>query len=257
MLRFVINLDRSIDRWMSISGNLAKLGIAAERVAGVDGRLMSNEECQKLQPNLRSKWEFPREISKGEIGCYLSHIKCWESLRDSDEEWALIMEDDIAFSDRAIFYFTNQDWIPKGVDLVQPFIVEKRWRAKVEKSKIQLENGDRLLHPLKPYPVCTLAYFINRTTAIDALENSKKLAMPVDEFLFGPMSSWAKKHPVWRLNPAVVCGQEFESTIGSERRKLYMRSSMMAKYNPIRHIRKIKNSLHHILNSDVEDFEFK
>lgn len=81
MLRFVINLDRSPDRWLSINKQLTKLGINAERISAFDGNTLTHDEIKKLTPKLYSKWEFPREISSGEIGCYLSHLECWKKTR--------------------------------------------------------------------------------------------------------------------------------------------------------------------------------
>lgn len=62
MLRFVINLDRSPDRWLSINKQLTKLGINAERISAFDGNTLTHDEIKKLTPKLYSKWEFPREI---------------------------------------------------------------------------------------------------------------------------------------------------------------------------------------------------
>lgn len=122
MLICVINLDRSVDRWKSVSGELQKVGVEAVRVAGVDGRKLSNEFVESIVPplsDISSRLEFPKELTKGEVGCFLSHRKCWQKLLESKEKWALILEDDIYISRRAKKYMTGEGWIPNDAGFVQ------------------------------------------------------------------------------------------------------------------------------------------
>lgn len=144
MLRFVINLDRSPDRWLSINKQLTKLGINAERISAFDGNTLTHDEIKKLTPKLYSKWEFPREISSGEIGCYLSHLECWKKLVSSDDDWALVMEDDIQISERALKFLSDSSWIPEGVDIIQPFVVQPIMRYKVSKKFICIFDNDNM-----------------------------------------------------------------------------------------------------------------
>lgn len=257
MLRLVINLDRSPERWESVRNQFDQLNLPITRISGVDGRQLSAETLRNIQMPLKDKWEFPRLLSPGEVGCYLSHIKCWELLAKSKESWALIIEDDIQISPEAADFFRDASWIPKDLELVQPFNFFDDCTMKVAKHEYSVMHGRKLMHPYKPYPVGTLAYFITRKCAVDALAASRKLGMPVDEFLFGPMSSWAKKHPVWKLNPVLALPVGFDSTIKLNRDKKSHTSSAWARLSPRRHCRKLLNSLRHILFSKKETFIFK
>ena len=257
MLRLVINLDRSLDRWEFISQQFSNLNLPITRVSGVDGYQLSAETLLNLQPPLQEKWEFPRRLLPGEIGCYLSHIKCWKILVESGEPWALVAEDDIRISAEARQFFRDASWIPSGIELVQPFAHFDNYTMKVAKKEYSVMDGRKLFHPFKPYPIGTLAYFISRECARDAIFASNRLGMPVDEFMFGPMSSWAKKHPVWKLNPTLVLPSEIESTIQSINIKKQQTSSAWARLSPRRHCRKLLNSLRHILFSKKETFIFK
>lgn len=257
MLRLVINLDRSPDRWKFISQQFYNLNLPVTRVSGVDGYKLSTETQLNLQPPLKEKWEFPRRLLPGEIGCYLSHIKCWKTLIESDESWALVIEDDVQISTEAKKFFNDASWIPSGIELVQPFAHSANYTMKVAKKEYTVLDGRKLFHPFKPYPIGTIAYFISRKCAKDALLASSKLGMPVDEFMFGPMSSWAKKHPVWKLNPTLVLPAEFDSTINQSNIKNQQVSSAWAWLSPRRHCRKVLNSLRHILFSKKETFVFK
>ena len=50
--------------------------------------------CVPLNNWLKMSW--PQELTHTELACYLSHMKCWESLINSEENYACILEDDLS-----------------------------------------------------------------------------------------------------------------------------------------------------------------
>ena len=59
MLRFVINLDRSPDRWLSINKQLTKLGINAERISAFDGNTLTHDEIKKFNTKIVQQMGVP------------------------------------------------------------------------------------------------------------------------------------------------------------------------------------------------------
>ena len=214
MLKLVINLDRSPDRWAHAKAQLDRVGVDALRVSGVDGKLLDKDsiDANNETSSYPKKILCPRPLRAGEIGCFLSHRLCWQRLLDSDENWALILEDDIVLSDRAPIYMNSDDWIPEGIHLIQLFIFHDTWTAYCKRKSISLKTGDELLIPVRPAPTGTPAYMISREAAKFALEHSKTLPFPVDNYLFewGPV---AEKYDIWRLNNPVVRTTGEASTI--------------------------------------------
>ena len=259
MLKFVINLSRAQNRWVHMQRELGRLGIQAQRVEAIDGRLLSPASVASLTAPLTdiSKISCPRELSLGEIGAFLSHRECWKLLLDSDETWALIMEDDLGFSDRAKHYLCSSDWIPKGLDLIQVFLLKKQWQAVVDKRPIRLSSGDCLWHPYKPSPVGSQAYFISKNAARLALSLSSKIMAPVDEFLFNPISDFARQFPVYRLNPSIVIplDEELPSTIAVNTED-YQYSKRIQNH-PIRKFRKLQVRLKRLIFGKKEMFIFR
>lgn len=99
MKTYVINLERSRDRRTYMEGLLEKLPfLSAEFIAAVDGRVMSEEEKRERFDSERFKKRYAKEVRPGEIGCTLSHQKCYQLLLKSDEKCVLILEDDVVFS---------------------------------------------------------------------------------------------------------------------------------------------------------------
>ena len=95
---FVINLDRSPDRFQRISSDLTRLGIPFARLAAVEGRAIDPDNAPCF-----SRAEYERRHGKRptpcEIGCYLSHMHAMRRFLDSGAEFALILEDDAILAD--------------------------------------------------------------------------------------------------------------------------------------------------------------
>ena len=256
MLHLVINLDRSPDRWESISAEFQRIGITPERISGVDGKELSDEFIANNTPPLNSslKSEFPRELTKGEIGCFLSHKKAWKRLIESGERWACIVEDDVIFSDRAPKYLLSEDWIPQQIEIAQIHSLKRSQEFYIKREIIPLQHAE-LLSPVHPYPVGCQAYIISRETAIDAIQNSKKVAWPVDEFLFSFRTQFARQHKTVRLNPSIALPRELDSVIGLRPRSLT--KSWQTRIRPSRILIKILYAIYYRLFCNKRTLYFK
>ena len=219
MLRLVINLDRCEERLRSMNTKLETFNLDFQRVSAVDGRCIDESTKAKLteKKNFSKYILCRRELESSEIGCFLSHAKCWEKLLMSQEKYALIMEDDIQFSNRSYDYINNEKWIPGGGHIIQLSTLHPQPRKAIVNKICPLPNGDSLVHPITPITWGTQAYVISREAAGYALKISKSsIPAPVDAFLFHPLSTLSLRYPVYKLNPAIIIHDEinsFESTI--------------------------------------------
>jgi len=91
---YLINLDRSPERLANMHAHLSALGIAYERVSGIDGRALDEAQFQQYTRENR----YYKPLNRGEVGCYLSHHKALQYFLDSGARYALILEDDGEFS---------------------------------------------------------------------------------------------------------------------------------------------------------------
>lgn len=86
---YVINLDRSVDRWTRMKDQCRRLGLLCQRVPAVDGSKLSKEEIS------RSATRFCQNFcTTSMIGCALSHIGVWKRIIQQGHEHTLVMEDD-------------------------------------------------------------------------------------------------------------------------------------------------------------------
>lgn len=209
MLRFLINLKDSKERLSRMQDILGRLDIDFERIEAVNGKAMDPAKVLEIQYPLNDLYyrtRFTRLLSPGEVGCYLSHIACWKRLVNSNEQWALIMEDDIIVSSLAGQYMKSCDWIPPQVDVCQLSMLNHKKNKDFIVGFERLKVDDRLtlVQPKYPLPVGAHAYLISRKAAQEAIRQSSKLASPVDIFLFSPWFDFGQTFKTWRVNPVLV-----------------------------------------------------
>lgn len=98
----IINLDSRNDLWVSLlefRKNLEENNIKYERISGIDYRnkdFVLNKMITENRIDLNGSGFRNSKISfLGEIGCYLSHYKCWEYVVCNKLDNCLIVEDGI------------------------------------------------------------------------------------------------------------------------------------------------------------------
>ena len=93
---YVINLEKSTVRRKYMEDLLAPYAfLNVEFVKAIDGRLLSDEDRHSRFDFDGSRALYGRTVNAGEVGCALSHRKAYESLLQSGNPYALVLEDDI------------------------------------------------------------------------------------------------------------------------------------------------------------------
>lgn len=99
MKTYVINLEQDRNRRWRMEQTLASHAeLVVDFVPAVDGRMMSDEELARSFDQDAAFRYYGRYLMKGEIGCTLSHIRCYHRMLMQNEKSVLILEDDIEFS---------------------------------------------------------------------------------------------------------------------------------------------------------------
>lgn len=80
MRGYVINMDADLPRWRSAHRLLGAFGVEPVRVPAVDGRQLAGA---------------PLTMTRGEVGCYLSHVRAWRQIVTDGAPTAIVFEDDI------------------------------------------------------------------------------------------------------------------------------------------------------------------
>ena len=102
---FIINLKNRRDRKARVINELEYHKIKGVFVEAINGKNLNIDRVhinQIYKPNYTY-----RPLRKGEIGCYLSHIACWDLILKSGKSYGLVLEDDVVFADDFKYLFND------------------------------------------------------------------------------------------------------------------------------------------------------
>lgn len=97
MKTYIINLKEAVERKEYMNQQFALLppSLSVEFVEAVDGRVMSEAKLNEKFDSDKFRIRYTKKVRPGEIGCTLSHQKCYRRLVESGEPYVLILEDDL------------------------------------------------------------------------------------------------------------------------------------------------------------------
>lgn len=100
MKTYVINLERSKDRreYMELLLRPYKC-LDIEIVEAVDGRTLTGTQIKREFDCSKYESINLRKVRSGEIGCTLSHQKCYRKIIEEDIQSAMIFEDDLIINE--------------------------------------------------------------------------------------------------------------------------------------------------------------
>ena len=194
---FVINLDKSPERMATIAKRLDELDIPFERISGVYGADLSEEEIAKYYCAKLNKKNYRRPLGLGEIGCYISHIKAWQTIVDRQLHCALILEDDIVIEEGLAELVSKLGKSSDTFDIVKFF--NKKTNPKIVES-VDFTSKYKLCR-FKKIPIGNYAQLISLSGAKKLLKAYEKFGRPVDEDI---QHWWESDTNVLGVLPSVV-----------------------------------------------------
>ncbi|XP_031225466.1 inactive glycosyltransferase 25 family member 3 isoform X2 [Mastomys coucha] len=181
---FVISLARRPQRRARMLSSLWEMEISARVVDAVDGRTLNSSILKHLGVDLLPGYEDPysgRTLTKGEVGCFLSHYSVWEEVVARGLARVVVFEDDVRFKDN----------FPRRLErLMEDVLTQKlSWdliylgRKQVNpEEEVAVEGLPGLV--VAGYSYWTLAYTLSLAGARKLLASQPLHRMlPVDEFL--------------------------------------------------------------------------
>lgn len=111
---YVINLQSRPDRLLSMKNKLKQLNTNGIFLKAVNGNTLNVESLYNngivQHPKYSSDhnvnfWDnesgthMKKKLTKGEIGCFISHLYVWDTIATSKHRYGLILEDDVDFAD--------------------------------------------------------------------------------------------------------------------------------------------------------------
>ncbi|MDC9727543.1 MAG: glycosyltransferase family 25 protein [Candidatus Thioglobus sp.] len=178
---FVVNLPQSIEKRKHIRALCDKYRLNPEFIDAVDGRLLSDEEVAKISPKEQTIKNIGRRLTKGEVGCALSHKLIYQKIVDNNIKAALILEDDAKFNQDFINFisavgannFKDLDIILMGHNNQRRPICS--WQDKIKIKKYALKKPLEIIFG-------THGYCITNKGAKKMLSNIGQITLPIDHY---------------------------------------------------------------------------
>lgn len=176
-------------------------------------------------------------LTKGEMGCALSHIALWHFAKENKLDYICIFEDDIYLGENAKEFLTNS-YVNHDIDVIK---IEKHSSKIIYAANPEAHFCNRNLHKLKSKHTGTAGYILTAKGIKYLLEKTKvyHLSIPVDVLMF---EKFLKKsdYKVLQLIPA-VCIQDdvlntkinFKSTLSDDRNNKKSKKNLSKLYREI------------------------
>lgn len=210
---YLINLDRAPERLHNVMKKLHELDFPIHRVAAIDGNTLSDDYISSIADEFTYLKFFRTLPENGTIGCSLSHLRAWKEFLKSDNEFALICEDDITFNPQELMNAINQLIAKKNLWNIINFETLHEGYP----QEIMRLSGDKSLVVYLTNITHAGCYLINRQTAYRLIEKFYPIKVPVDHYF---TASWEFGITILGVEPRIVkqVGEKSQIKTGETRK---------------------------------------
>ena len=215
---YVINLEQNRARRENSRRQFTEQGVAFSVINAVNGRELDEATVARVYDAGAARRRFKHELTRPEIGCYLSHLAAWTEIVKSGAGGGFVFEDDFeVVSPLAGILAKLSAPVENGTagwDVVKLFSLKHNPRIIASEPLI---DGFQLVVPYQ-VPTCLLAYGIRRAAAEKLVATALPFFRPVDEDM---KFFWEKGIAVSLVSPSPVRvgdQQTVTGTIGDSRR---------------------------------------
>ena len=169
---YCINLDRDKSRWRSIKSYSDKHNLNIERVSAYYGKDVVEDEY--INKNILDK---NHNLLKGQLGCALSHVQLWRKIKKDNNQFSLILEDDVKFNRNFKKDLRKLiDFLPETWDII--YLGGCNLHGK--------KYNEKLIYPTKfgaRYNLCCHAMLLNRERIGGLIDIMTPIKYPIDNQL--------------------------------------------------------------------------
>lgn len=182
MKTFIINLERSVLRREHILREVEKHKLDYELIKGVDGRNLSDDEFSELMDTEVAR-KNPATMTRGTLGCLLSHLSIYKKVVAENLEMAFVLEDDAILPENIGEILEDVERAIEKNEVVLLYFTSFTPCELSRQDAVEIRNGYQILYPVKArQPVCATAYVVSREAARTLLELELPMKMQCDEW---------------------------------------------------------------------------
>ena len=171
---YIINLDRSKDRFEVVARSAESVGLDYHRISAVDGSKIDIQHSPEIDVK-RFRRRHGKNILPGEAGCYLSHLRVLSVIANGEDPYAVIAEDDVGFDEEFVRIINKLSQVD-GWDMIKFSNHRNRIFRKMMDITDNVSIGRCLHGPLGS----SAAYMVTREGAKKLLEKLTPMSLPYD-----------------------------------------------------------------------------
>lgn len=210
MRSYIIHLATSVGRAENVAQLLQDLP-QAEVVDAVDGRDPEQISGIHQAPGTLHHPPYPFRLNAGEVGCFLSHRRCWQMIAEGDEPYGLVAEDDLSI-----------DPVPfaAAMALVERYADEDSFIRLPSKPREKplgavAKQGNASLFLPRTIGLQAICQVVGRKAARRLLAVSETIDRPIDTTV---QMHWVTDQRVYTIQPNGCSVHKFPSTIQQKTR---------------------------------------
>ena len=209
---FVISLPGTDERRSYISEQLGKLGLPFsffDAVNGYELDVLSHENYNGKKRRLL----FGKDLTQGELGCFLSHKKIYQKICNDNLESAVILEDDVILHEDFPKILSTLSKHQDHFDLVR-FLGSPKVMKRGGRKLIPLNDPYWLIR-MPTAPGGAHATLVTQNGAQKLLHSMQRTAYPIDTLLG---RGWETGVEALAVHPGLATQElSFANTIGNDR----------------------------------------
>jgi len=175
---YILSLAPNSNEVTELLAQLKSQNLKGEVLLGVDGRkgFPAVEQDENINQTRSLKMRLV-ELTSGEIGCYLSHLRAIKKAFKQGYERICILEDDVLIEDDFATILSEVKNLSSEVELVRLMGLKTHKRKIVDR----LGESHNLTRPIKG--LCgTQGYVLNRSGMQKVIYRGSSVAEPIDKF---------------------------------------------------------------------------
>jgi len=203
-----------------MAAQLSRIGLEYVRVPAVDGRSFTPSELRELVTN-NDRWK--AQLTPSEVGCFLSHRRCFEEIASSSDQYAMVVEDDIEFTQDAADLIKEFHSMPSDSDLVK---IETNGKKVLIDATVQIADTRYSVARLRSTHIMSAGYIVSKDAAARLLAQMDKAWAPIDQFIFSAEHGVFNELVIYQCTPALCRQAGLASTLNKDRRNAHQRLSV-------------------------------
>ena len=228
---YVLSLPDDAHRRTRLEASLAPYQLSYRWIEGVDARSWTAQQMQNHLDQKQVEQNMWHEPIPGSIGCYLSHLKAYKALLDSDDEAAIILEDDAEITAEFATHLSCLATAQAAIDII--FLCDRRPNRPAPVIGIS-DKG--LAFTFKRFAnIGANGYVINRKAAALLWSDYQRFGLEIDTLL---NRWWQTGLSVATTMPELVTHRDMGSSIGYDNIRLLSKPHQRLSH----HLQKLKMS---------------